>query len=105
MCTWTDFELTVIGTGDDTTVASWLQPPKYRDGLRDNITSGRKREINVWRPHTCTLDDCPVKLALHTISDGFQLGLNYTAVLLWTIEQINLRLFKSTEVIHAPSVL
>lgn len=95
----------MTGTEDDTPVASWMQPPKYRDGLRDNIMSVRKREITLWRPHTLTLDDCPVKLALHTILDGFQLALSYTAVLLWTKEQINLRLFKSTEVTHTPSVL
>lgn len=86
-------------------MTSWMQTSKYRDGLRDNIMSGRKSEINIWRLHIFTLDDCPVKLALHTSLDGFQIALNYTAVLLWTKERINLRLFKSREVIYVLSVL
>lgn len=105
MCIWTDFKQTVTGTEHNTPVTSWMQTPKYRHGLGDSIMSWRKSKINVWRPHIFTLDDCPVKLALHTSLDGFQLALNYTAVLLWTKEQINLRLFKSTEVIYVPSVL
>lgn len=83
-----------MGTEDETPVASWMQSPKYRHGLKDNFMFVRKREINTWRPHTHTLDDYPVKLALYTIVDGFQLALNYTAVLLWTKEQINLKLFE-----------
>lgn len=95
----------MTGTEYDTPVASWMQTPKYRDGLRDSIMPGRKSKINVWRPHIFTLDNCLVKLALHTSLDGFQIALNYTAVLLWAKEQISLRLFKSTEVIYVPSVL
>lgn len=85
---------TMMDTEDDTPVASWMQSPKCRHGLKDKFMSLRKREINTWRPHTRTLDDYPVKLTLHTIIDGFWLALNYTAVLLWTKEQINLRLFE-----------
>lgn len=105
LCTWTGFKQTVAGTEDDTPVTSWMQTSKYRDGLRDNIMSRRRSEIYVWRPHIFTLDDCPVKLALHTSLDGFQIALNYTAVLLWTKEQINLSLLKSTEVMYVPSGL
>lgn len=35
------FKETVTGTEDDTPVTSWLQTPKYTDGLKD-IMSGRK---------------------------------------------------------------
>lgn len=81
-------------------------------GSKTTLCLGEKVKLMYKRPHIFTLDDCPVKLALHTSLDGFQIALNYTAVLLWTKEQINLSLqgdsslqFKPTKVIYMPSVL
>lgn len=95
MCTWADFGLWLL-----LSTASWMKPPKYRDGLKDNVMSRRKREINVEASHS-HIGWLPCKIGSAYNFRWISAVQNYTAVLLWTKEQINLRLFESTELIHA----